>query len=875
MRDEGATTFPGYAVAVGSMFAATLLRLLLDPALGDRFPFATLFFAVLLSAWFGGFGPALLASGLGSLASAWLLLPPRYALGIGRPEDQWGLILYAAVSVGIALIGGAMRRARRSAETDAAALALQRERLSVTLESIGDAVIATDLRGCVASMNKVAATLTGWTPEEAAGRALDEVLRLLNEETGEPAVNPVYRVLAEGRIVDLANHTVLIARDGTLRPIADSAAPIRSRNGALVGVVLVFRDVTESRRAEQRLRKSEEQLSDFFQNANVGLHFVDADGIVLRVNQAELDMLGYTSEEYVGHHIAEFHADADTIADIRRRLAAGEVLQRYPARMRCKDGSIRDVLLNSTVQWEDGRFVHTRCFTLDVTNQRRAEEAQALLAAVIESSEDAIATKTLEGEITSWNAGAERLFGYTAAEAIGQPITIIIPPDRLDEERRILQRLRAGERVEHFETVRMTKDGRTLDISLTISPVRDATGRIIGVSKVARDITGPRRAEAAVRESEERFHSLAVNAPAAIFIKDIEGRYTLANPLACAALGRADAVGLTDHDLLPEPIADDLRRRDLQVIAAGRALESEERISRPGYDRHFLSVKFPFFGASGPVGVCGVAIDITDRKRADDALRAADRHKDIFLATLAHELRNPLAPLRNSMEIAKRVRDDPDRLEQAQSIMDRQMTHLERLVDDLVDIARISRDQIELRRERVDLSAIIRHAVETCRPQVEMRRLQLTATLAPQPIELHADPVRLAQVFGNLLGNSCKYTGAGGRISIATRRDGEDAVVSVRDTGIGIPADMLSTVFDIFTQLGQSPDRPQSGLGIGLTLARRLVEMHGGTIEARSEGQGHGSEFVVRIRALADRTEAPPPPPPPPRRRSPAAAFWW
>ena len=150
MRDEGATTFPGYAVAVGSMFAATLLRLLLDPALGDRFPFATLFFAVLLSAWFGGFGPALLASGLGSLASAWLLLPPRYALGIGRPEDQWGLILYAAVSVGIALIGGAMRRARRSAGTDAAALALQRERLSVTLESIGDAVIATDLRGCVA-----------------------------------------------------------------------------------------------------------------------------------------------------------------------------------------------------------------------------------------------------------------------------------------------------------------------------------------------------------------------------------------------------------------------------------------------------------------------------------------------------------------------------------------------------------------------------------------------------------------------------------------------------------------------------------------------------------------------------------------------------
>jgi PAS domain S-box-containing protein len=725
-------------VAPFSIFAATYVRLLLDSTLGDRFPFATVFFAVLLTAWFGGLGPALLASILGALTSAWYLLAPRYSFAIASTEDQAGLVLYLALSAGFALLGGGMQRARRQAEANAAAVGKHREELRVTLESIGDAVLTTDTGGHITSMNAVAVALTGWSTADAIGRPLEDVFKIIDEETKRPAVNPVDKVLAEGQVAGLANHTALIARDGTVRPIDDSAAPIRDADEALIGTVLVFRDVTARRRIEDQLRRSERELTDLFENANVGVHFVGPDGIIMHVNKTELDMLGYRREEYVGHHIAEFHTDQEVIADALRRLAAGEILSGYGAQMRCKDGSTKDVSINSSVRWEEGRFIHTRSFTLDVTEQRHAHEARALLAAVVESSDDAIITKTLDGTITSWNAGAERLFGYHADEAIGRPITIIIPPERRSEEREIIARLQRGERIDHFETVRVRKNGSMIDISLTISPVRDSSDRIVGASKIARDIT--------------------------------------------------------------------------------------------------------------------------QSKRAQEALVAADRRKELFLATLAHELRNPLAALRNSVEVLRHSDGDPGLLGKVHETMNRQLSHLERLVDDLVDISRISRDQLELRREKVELASVVHHALETCRPLAESRDLALSVELGREPIFLDADPVRLAQVISNLINNACKYTEPHGHIWINAKREGEQAVITVRDTGLGIPTDMLSSIFDMFSQVSRSPEHAPTGLGIGLTLVRRLVEMHGGTIEASSDGPGRGSEFVVRLPALASPVEQAPAP---------------
>jgi len=248
-------------------------------------------------------------------------------------------------------------------------------------------------------------------------------------------------------------------------------------------------EIAERKQAEKELARRERELCDFLENATEGIHQVSADGTILWANQAEIDLLGYTAEEYVGHSITEFHADADVIADILARLKNGEKLREYEARLRRKDGSIRYVAINSSVYWEDGRFVHTKCFTRDITERKNQDTASQLLRAIVEFSEDAIVSKDLNGVITSWNKGAERLFGYTAAEVIGQPVTILMPPERMNEEAGILAEIRQGRCIEHYETVRRRKDGTLLNISLTVSPIKDAQGKVVGVSKIGRDIT--------------------------------------------------------------------------------------------------------------------------------------------------------------------------------------------------------------------------------------------------------------------------------------------------------------------------------------------------------------------------------------------------
>jgi CheY-like chemotaxis protein len=231
-------------------------------------------------------------------------------------------------------------------------------------------------------------------------------------------------------------------------------------------------------------------------------------------------------------------------------------------------------------------------------------------------------------------------------------------------------------------------------------------------------------------------------------------------------------------------------------------------------------------------------------------LSATDRRKNEFLATLAHELRNPLAPMSNMLEVVKRASGDTDILERAHETIGRQLTQMVRLVDDLLDLNRITHDRLELRLSEVELATVIHQAVEVARPLMDASHHTLILNLPEEPIHLNADPARLAQVFGNLLNNSCKYTKPGGTISLTTSRVDDEVVVSLKDSGAGIPVDQLTSIFDMFMQIDLTTERAQGGLGIGLTLVKRLIEMHGGTVEARSEGPGQGSEFIVRLPAL-------------------------
>jgi len=862
-----------YALGIIALGAAVFLRWLLDPLMGDALPLVTLFGAVAAAAWLGGYRPAIAVAILGYLACHYLFIPPRGKLDFGDAGILVGLIAYLFTCSVIIGFGEAMRIAQVRASQ-------QREVLSVTLHSIGDAVITTDNEGRITYLNKVAESLTGWLQNEALGNPLETVFHIVNEATRQPVENPAIRALREGVVVGLANHTVLIQRDGAECPIDDSAAPIRDERGNVSGCVLIFRDVTEQRNHD------------------------------------------------------------------------------------------RD---------KAGRLITAR-----------------FLASIVESSNDAIVSKTLDGVIQSWNAAAERLFSFTAEQAVGKHISIVIPPERIAEEDQIIASLKAGKRIEHFETERMRSDGRRIMVSLTISPIKDDSGNVVGASKIVRDITAQRQIEEREREllgqaaaANAKFHAFFDQGPLFGGIIDLDGTIVEPNRLSWEGCGftreqivgkplwegpwwipsanlveqiktasAEAAAGKTFRAELPyfvgdgsqrvadvtiQPIRDETGRvlflaltgtdiTDRKLAEADRekfvtlienstdfigicdlngipffinhaglemvGLDTIEQASRVPVREFFypedqdkimneffpsvvekghgeIEVRFRNFktgearwmdykvlmltdNAGQPFAFATVSQDVTERKRLADDLRRlaadlsdADRRKNEFLATLAHELRNPLAPLSNMLEVLKRAEGDAEMLKRARATIERQLGQMVRLVDDLLDLSRITHDRLELRRTEVELSSVIQQAVEAARPFVDAASHDLLVDLPDEPIYLKADPARLAQVFSNLLNNSCKYTKPGGTIRVHAKRVGDQVTVSIKDTGEGIPPDMLANIFDMFTQVDQDSERSQGGLGIGLTLVKRLVEMHGGSIDANSAGEGHGSEFVVQLPVLS------------------------
>ena len=377
--------FQAFGAAVVAIFAAWGTRVLLEPLLSERVPFITFFPAAFALAWWGGWRPTLVAAVISVPLLAFFILEPKYSFAIAVPEYRAGLAIWFAVALATGWLGDQLHEARWKAQQSNVQAMAERERLRVTLASIGDGVIVTDERSLVCSLNSVAESLTGWKTEAARGKRLEQVFRIVNEETRHGVEDPCSQVLRTGAVVELANHTLLISKDGSERPIDDSAAPIFDESGKICGVVIVFREVGEQRQAVKALRRSERELADFFENAALPMHSVGPDGTILRANQAELDMLGYSRDEYIGRHIARFHVDKHVIDDILTRLSRGQILNNYEARLRCKDGSIKDVLITSSVLWDEGKFIHTRCFSRDITDHKEAQDALAFLAAASSS----------------------------------------------------------------------------------------------------------------------------------------------------------------------------------------------------------------------------------------------------------------------------------------------------------------------------------------------------------------------------------------------------------------------------------------------------------------------------------------------------------
>jgi PAS domain S-box-containing protein len=393
--------------------------------------------------------------------------------------------------------------------------------------------------------------------------------------------------------------------------------------GVFATVALLIWWLTESRRrSEDELRRRESELTDFFENATVGLHWVGSDGKIIWANRAELELLGYTREEYIGRHISEFHDDQETIGDILRRLASGEELHGYEARLKAKDGSVRHVAINSNVYWRDGEFVHTRCFTRDITERKREEQTRSLLSAIVESSDDAILSSTLDGRIASWNVGAEKMFGYTPAEAIGQDVSLIAPPDRAEEAKKLFARFRQDRSAIQYETVRVRKDGRRVDVAITLSPIAGGTGGLLGVSAVARDITGRRRIEEALRFQAQLLDTVEQ----AVIATDARGAITYWNHFAEKLYGwqASEVVGRDILEVTPTDATREQAQEIMERISAGESWAGElEMRRRDGTTFPALVTDTPVFDEGGAfVGVVGVSTDITERRRAEGALAA-------------------------------------------------------------------------------------------------------------------------------------------------------------------------------------------------------------------------------------------------------------
>lgn len=476
-------------------------------------------------------------------------------------------------------------------------------------------------------------------------------------------------------------------------------------------------------------------------------------------------------------------------------------------------------------------------------------EAARMLSAIVDHAESAIVAKDHNGVILAWSPSAERLFGYRASDAIGQHISIVIPADRTHEEAAIMARLRAGEVIRGFETERRRRDGSLVPVELTITPIRGDSGELAGAVKIARDLTERRQAQAALAAEESRFRILADNISQLAWMADPQGSIFWYNRRWFDYTGTTldEMKGWGWRGVHHPDHVDRVTSRIQHSWDTGEPWEDIFPLrGRDGEYRWFLSRALPIRDADGRiVRWFGTNTDVTDQRRLEAALAESNERKDAFLATLSHELRNPLGAIRTAAAALQNGGAERDAAERALAIIGRQCAHVSRLLDDLLDVSRIAHDRVALQLADVDVVAAVRETEEVMRPALERAGLTFETQLPDGPVMARLDAVRVQQIAGNLLSNALKFTPPGGRVALRLDAGADAIAVVVTDTGAGIDAADREAIFELFVQ-GPAHQRT-GGLGIGLSLVRRLAELHGGSAVAASDGPGHGSTFTVTL----------------------------
>ncbi|HET9864409.1 MAG TPA: PAS domain S-box protein [Steroidobacteraceae bacterium] len=608
------------------------------------------------------------------------------------------------------------------------------------------------------------------------------------------------------------------------------------------------------------------------------LLMLDPRGHIISWNSGAGAIKGYDADEIIGQHFSVFYPPES----VERGLPAHEL------ELADRDGRFEDegwrVRKDGTRFWanvvitalrgQDGKLMGFAKVTRDLTERRRHEEAlrfnEVRFRTLVESVRDyAIFMLDPDGDIATWNAGAQQIHGFSAAEMIGTHFSRLLVPDgtELGRARRELQ-IAHGEGRFQEEGWRLRKDGSRFWASVVITAIRDQRGALLGYSKITRDLTERRRAEVALRESEERFRLLVESVvDYAIVTLDEDGLITSWNSGAerINRYGAGEIIGRHFSRLFPpEDIRSNKPWRQLAMARErGRVNDESWRIRSDGtqYWASNVIAALPESESRRRMYYM-VTQDLSQRRHAETLADTAQRMHE-FIAMLAHELRNPLAPIRNAVVLMARRNVEDPLVEAMRLTIDRQSQNLTRIVDELLDVNRVARGQFTIDKQSIDLRDVLARAVETSRPVIDARSHRLHVSIADEPIDCFGDPLRLAQVVVNILNNAAKYTPDGGDIWLSARRQDERVELRVRDTGRGIARDLIDRVFDLFMQVDPNAGSALGGLGVGLALVRRIVELHGGTVQATSEGLGKGSEFIVRLplavpagRRADDREEA-------------------
>lgn len=605
--------------------------------------------------------------------------------------------------------------------------------LNVALHSIGDAVIATGRDGIIMYLNPVAESLTGWAANEAVGQPLESVFQIVNEETRQSVISPVSRAVREGESLEFGNHVVLIGKSGFERSISDSVAPIRDEAGRILGVVVVFKDISEDRRTQREKQAMLDYTQDILDTLRHPFLVLDNNLRVHSANRSFYRAFHTAPQTTLNQQVFDLGNGQWNITRLRALLE--EILPRDTTfddfEMEHDFPTIgqRIMLLNAR-RIDRGKNSYLILLGIeDVTENRRLERERERLevsfTSVVKNVRDhAIFTTNPQGTIVTWNAAAEGILGFTEEEILGRHFSLIFTE----------QDIKAG--IPQFELSTSLETGRAED---------------------------------------ERWH----------------------------------------------------QKKGGELFWA-------------------LGIVSPIYTLDGThTGFSKILRDITERKRMEERLRENDRRKNEFLAMLSHELRSPLSPILNSVQLLGMNQGTAETRQLAVEIIERQVKHLTRLVDDLLDISRITTGRFRLQKSCVCINRVLDQVIERSRPMVERKRQQLRISLPELPIWLEGDEARLEQIFGNLINNSSKYTDDEGLIELSVKATGGQVSVEIQDNGIGMSPELLPRIFDMFSQADESLERSEGGLGIGLALVQKLVEMHHGTINVQSGGIGGGSTFCV------------------------------